>query len=270
MLMTAKRYAYWGACNVRNCLCCNLRIKVGERFVVVRKLGIRHEDACPRVAARLHELQRASEGVFAPTNATTEAVQTLAADLIYDLQYGGYDVLAHYKLQRHGARDFVWIEEGVSAALERAGLPQSLYREAVGLVFQWLQDAHGIPPPRWFVTNTPMGGDDMSMNDNVRVKLHDGFDGLQAEGEGCTVTAAGYGFAIMPDHREWALVLQSTGRQDGRTSWLVALTDCDGLVRWRTGLDMWEHAAAAAAAAMHDLTVDAHWVLPLLAEVVRA
>lgn len=48
-MMTEKRYEYFGGRNLRNCLCCGRRVKVGERYILVSlRVGIQHVDTCPR------------------------------------------------------------------------------------------------------------------------------------------------------------------------------------------------------------------------------
>jgi len=88
--------------------------------------------------------------------------------------------------------------------------------------------------------------------------------------EPCTISDCGYGWLIEPDHHEWALVTQMTGRQDGQMSWAVVLTDVDGVARVRHGLSPTADAAAMIGLAITDLSQEAHWVIPIQVEVVWA
>lgn len=36
----------------RRCLCCNDVVKDGERYIIVGRVGIQHEDTCPRSKAK--------------------------------------------------------------------------------------------------------------------------------------------------------------------------------------------------------------------------
>jgi hypothetical protein len=58
----------------------------------------------------------------------------------------------------------------------------------------------------------------------------------------------GYGWVIEPDGTpgggEWAIVVQCTARQDGRTSWAVLLTEVDNNARHMGGLSPTSKAAA--------------------------
>lgn len=83
------------------------------------------------------------------------------------------------------------------------------------------------------------------------------------------VTAAGYG-CVLEDkaaYSEYALVLQYTGRQDGRISWCVVLTECDGNALSESGLAREREAMDEVAAAIRRLT--AHWTVQPLQVVVR-
>lgn len=76
------------------------------------------------------------------------------------------------------------------------------------------------------------------------------------------VREAGYGWAVDEGaYSEWALVLQFTARQDGKTSWLVALTMVDGAVETRDGLSPSARAFGEMEAAINSLTAD--WIQPL-------
>jgi hypothetical protein len=84
-----------------------------------------------------------------------------------------------------------------------------------------------------------------------------------------TIKEAGYGYVIEPDHREWAMVTQATSRQDGQTSWLVTLTDVDGVARVESGLCKTSSAAVTIAGAIIGITFKARWVNPAYVEVVE-
>lgn len=69
-----------------------------------------------------------------------------------------------------------------------------------------------------------------------------------------------------PSYGEWELVLLFTFRQDGQTSWLVALTMVDGRVAHETGLTTSEWPTAVAIAnAIRALTEN--WIRPLSVEI---
>lgn len=77
------------------------------------------------------------------------------------------------------------------------------------------------------------------------------------------VQPAGYGLVIEdPQNGEWAAVLQWTSRQDGRTAWLLCLTQCDDIVRVKSGVTRWAQMPAEIAAALHDITTEARWHVP--------
>ena len=72
------------------------------------------------------------------------------------------------------------------------------------------------------------------------------------------VTVRDYGLTVQDETREWALDVLCTTRQDGRTSWLVALTSVDGTVETRNGLTPTHQAHTHINKAIAALT--AHWL----------
>lgn len=66
---------------------------------------------------------------------------------------------------------------------------------------------------------------------------------------------------------EWELTFLFTSRQDGNTSWMVALTDVDGSVKHIEGLTPWSTAGEAMGNAVRTLTGE--WIEPITVEFVR-
>lgn len=85
-------------------------------------------------------------------------------------------------------------------------------------------------------------------------------DLCRCKASGCEVTEIEYGWQLHEaSYSEWVVTVQFTGRQDGRTSWLVSLTDCDGLVRVATGLNRSDGMPAVLVGAMQRLATEAGW-----------
>jgi hypothetical protein len=88
------------------------------------------------------------------TNKLREAVDRVADEAIRELRYTRPEVLAYLKATAEP--DFVFVEEGVSVALEDLGVkmpaegPWWPHIEACGQVFRWLKREHRVSPPEWY------------------------------------------------------------------------------------------------------------------------
>lgn len=74
----------------------------------------------------------------------------IAASMIAELERTR-EVLDYYLAHPNGDCDFVWIEEGISAALTRAGISQEFYLATVARVFEYLRETYDVTPPAWFL-----------------------------------------------------------------------------------------------------------------------
>jgi hypothetical protein len=81
------------------------------------------------------------------------AARATAANLVIaELNGPAAHVVATYRSDAPAARDFVFVEEGVSGALADAGiLDAAEHAAACGAVFSWLLTNHGVRPPEWWV-----------------------------------------------------------------------------------------------------------------------
>ncbi|MES2341702.1 MAG: hypothetical protein V4597_08490 [Pseudomonadota bacterium] len=94
------------------------------------------------------------------THQTAESLRTvrqaIADEIVSELTCLRPDVVEGYKSDDPCRQDFVFVEEGVSAALEPLGL--GIEHVAVcGLVFAWLKAEHGVEPPAWYRRRQPDG-----------------------------------------------------------------------------------------------------------------
>lgn len=78
--------------------------------------------------------------------------KAVADEIISELTYLRPDVVDGYKAAEDpSSRDFVFVEEGVSAALEALDLGIE-HVQTCGLVFGWLKSEHGVEAPAWWFT----------------------------------------------------------------------------------------------------------------------
>jgi hypothetical protein len=77
---------------------------------------------------------------------------------------------------------------------------------------------------------------------------------------GYRVEASDYGYDLTSESQ---ITVRMTTRSDSRTSWVVLLSEPDGLIRVRSGLSDTTVAAARIEVAIYELTVDAGWTDPI-------
>lgn len=95
-------------------------------------------------------------------------------------------------------------------------------------------------------------------------------DDLRPKVEGpdrMTANPAGYGFVVTDDSGEWALVVQFTSRQDGKTAYGMLLTQVDDSVKFRSGQCKTEHLGNVIHRLLYHIT--SHWLDPINAGVSR-
>lgn len=80
-----------------------------------------------------------------------ESCIAIADDVIADLSGTTGRGPREVQWYLEGNRDFVYVEEGVSAALDEAGIDQAYHAATCGIVFEWLERAHKIAPPAWYL-----------------------------------------------------------------------------------------------------------------------
>jgi hypothetical protein len=79
----------------------------------------------------------------------------VAEDVIAELVHRT-EILDHYRAHPDGHTDFVFVEESVSARLEKAlhvadeALEEQSFTATCGLVFDWLKTHQGVTAPPWY------------------------------------------------------------------------------------------------------------------------
>ena len=83
----------------------------------------------------------------------------------------------------------------------------------------------------------------------------------ESEDRELALIAEPYGWTLTDRTGEWAITCRWTSRQDGKASWMVCMTDVDGEVRVKQGMDLWPIAATNMRQAAKDFTSD--WIIPI-------
>ncbi len=90
-----------------------------------------------------------------PTHQSDESIlavrQAVADEIVADLAGPSAAVVEGYKSDDPCRQDKVYVEEGVSAALEPLGLATTEHVPTCRIVFDWLKAEHGIDPPAWIL-----------------------------------------------------------------------------------------------------------------------